>query len=201
LLEGVSRSSFEPLTSLLSARDEAIELRVVPVTPADEIEWLGPASVQVDTYWQTQFLDAMLGNIQEGRADEDIQDALIAAIDRVWLTPATWFSPFGAESNPIFRLRAFIAPHRAINFTIPAAVRRVAIRKAIETLGDGICYATNVEAEVTHDGFAAAVSEIEMVFVPEAEEWMEGHIDEDDEYWDEDEEDWDEDEEDTEITF
>ena len=193
LLEGVSRAPLEPLLKLLEARDETAELHTAPVTPADEIEWLGAASIQVDTYWLTQFMDAMLGNIQEGLADEDIQDALIAALDHAWMTPKTWFTPYGAESNPLFRLRAFLEAHRVINFTIPAAVHRESLRTAIETLGDGIAYATNVEAELSHDGMIAGFTEVDMIFVPEADMWMEGRLD-DDEYWDE------EDEED-EVTF
>jgi len=193
LFEGVSPKPFETLLALLAARDESVDLRVVPVTPAEDVEWLGAASVQVETYWPTMFMDAMLGNIQEGRADEDIQDALIAALEHVWLTPSTWFTLYGAESNPLFRLRAFIEAHRVINFTIPAAVRRESLRTAIETLGDGIAYATDVESAESHDGMVADFTEIEMVFVPEADMWMEGHLD-DDEYWDEEDED-------TEVTF
>ena len=71
--------------------------------------------------------------------------------------------------------------------------QRESLRKAIETLGDDIGYATDVESSMSEDGMIAGVSEVEMVFVPEAEMWMEGHLD-DDEYWDE------EDEED-EVTF
>src|SRR5690349_2380899 len=193
LFEGVLSKSFETLLELLAARDEAVDLRVVPLMPADELEWFGAASVQVETYWLTMFMDAMLGNIQEGRADEDIQDALIAALEHVWLTPSTWFTPFGPESNPLFRLRAFLEAHRVINFTIPAAVQRESIRTAIETLGDGIAYATDIESAESHDGLVAGFTEIEMVFVPEADMWMEGQLD-DDAYWDEEDED-------TEVTF
>jgi hypothetical protein len=193
LLEGVSRKPFDKLFSLLASHNESVEIRNAQNEPADEIEWLGLASIQVDTYWMTQFMDAMLGNIQEGTADEDIQDALIEALEHAWLTPKTWFTPYGPESNPLFRLRAFIEAHRVINYTIPAAVRRESLRRAIETLGDGIAYSTDVESAESLDGMVAGVTEIEMVFVPEAEMWMEGHFD-DDEYWDE------EDEED-EVTF
>jgi hypothetical protein len=193
LLEGVSRKPFEKLFALLASHDESVDVRSAPDEPADEIEWLGPASVQVDTYWLTQFMDAMLSNIQEGTADEDIQDALIAALEHAWLTPKTWFTPYGAESNPLFRLRAFIEAHRVINYTIPASVRRESLRHAIETLGDGIAYSTDVESAESLDGMVAGVTEIDMVFGPEAEMWMEGRLD-DDEYWDE------EDEED-EVTF
>src|SRR5690349_20471663 len=122
LLEGVPRSALEPLKALLAKHDEPVVVQVVHSTPADEIEWLGPASLQIDTYWDTAMLDAMLGNIQEGMADEDIREALAKAVQRASRTHSTWFGPYGSVATPVFRLRAFIEAHRSINFTIPGAI-------------------------------------------------------------------------------
>src|SRR5919205_4693028 len=89
LLEGVPVSVLEPLKALLAKHGEPVSVQVAPSTPADEIEWLGPASVQIDTYWDTAMLDAMLGNIQEGMADEDVRAALTVAVQRAWRTHST----------------------------------------------------------------------------------------------------------------
>jgi hypothetical protein len=87
-------------------------------------------------------------------------------------------------------LRAFIEPHRYINYTIPADIDEADLRLAIETLGDAIAYSTDVESELSADGGAAGVFVVEMVFLPQAAMWMEAHAEADeDELWDEDEED------------
>ena len=192
LLEGVPLSALEPLKAQLAKHDEPVAVRVVPASPADEIEWLGPASIQIDTYWDTAMLDAMLGNIQEGVAYEDLREALTAAVQRAWRTRSTWFGPYGSIATPVFRLRAFIEAHRSINFTIPGAISEADIASAIESLGDSIPYATDVESDLSHDGMVAGVFVVEMFYVPELAMWMEGSLDADE---------WDEDEEDAETTF
>jgi hypothetical protein len=188
ILEGVSPSVIEPLRAILAPYDEPVGVHLLAPTPIYDVDWLAPALVQIDTYWQTAVFDAMLGNIQEGRADEDIQDVLIACLQRARKSGITWFlSDGGEESHPTFRLRAFLEAHRSIRFTVPSDVDDEGLRLAIETLGDAVCYATDVEQELSHDGMAAGVIEVEMVFVAPAGLWMEAHFD--DEYWDEDEED------------
>lgn len=193
LLEGVPSAALDGLQKLLAGYEEPIDLNMAPWTPVDDEDWLAPALVQIDTLWETALFDAILGNIQEGRADEDIQDALIDALKRARRMRLTWFSIPGEVANPIFRLRAFLQPHRSILYTIPADVDDTTLRLAIETLGDAVAYSTNVEQELTHDGSLAGVFEVQMVYVDAAGMWMEAHFD--DEFWDEDEE------EDSEITY
>jgi len=186
ILEGVSPSVIEPLRAILAPYEEPVGLHVVPPAPIYDEDWRAPAMLQIDTYWETALFDAMLGNIQEGRADEDIQDVLIDCLQRARKACITWFlTDGGLESHPTFRLRAFLQAHRSIHFTIPCDVDEDMLRLAIETLGDAVCYATNVESDLSHDGFVAGVIEVEMVFVAPAGMWMEAHFD-DDEEWDED---------------
>jgi hypothetical protein len=199
LLSGVSSSAIEPLRAVLATHDEQIELSEAPWTPFYDDDWRGPALVQIDTWWLTAFFDAMLGNLQEGTQDEDIQDALIETLLRARRLRLTWFAVDGHVENPLLRLRAFLQPHRSIHFTIPADVDDATLRIAVETLGDAVCYGTNVEQELSHDGSLAGVFGVEMVYVEPAGMWMEAHFDEDGD-WDEGDE-WNEDEEDTEITF
>ena len=163
------------------------------LAPFWDDDWLAPALVQIDTCCLTAFFDAMLGNLQEGTQDEDIQNALIDALLAARRAGTTWVTLEGSIPAPIFRLRAFLEAHRSIHFTIPADVDDETLRLAVETLGDAVCYGTNVESELSHDGSIAGVFEVQMVYVDPAGMWMEAHLESD--------EPWDEDEEDTEITF
>jgi len=193
LLEGVSEAVLDTLSRVLATHDEPIVVNTSRLAPFSDDDWLAPALVQIDTYWLTAFFDAMLGNLQEGTQDEDIQNALTDALLTARRARTTWITMEGSIPAPIFRLRAFLEAHRSIHFTIPADVDDETLRLAVETLGDAVGYGTNVESELSHDGSIAGVFEVQMVYVDAAGMWMEAHFDSD--------EPWDEDEEDSEIAF
>jgi hypothetical protein len=69
-------------------------------------------------------------------------------------------------------MRAFLEPHRSVQFTIPAEVREEALELAVEEMGSAIAHSTHLERELSHDGSIAGVFNVDLVFDPDEEVWL-----------------------------